>query len=115
MKHRRPARCQWAEIELVPVADGFVPGASSRQLLTRESGCATKEEGVAGARARTVVKLSVVCGEPSPFVAHRLKDDGFVPPVNEIVPDITRIAAFGPRWSNLRALQETCHERRYVE
>ena len=72
-------------------------------------------KGVAGARARTRFTFIYASHPPSPFVAHRLKDDGFVPPVNEIVPDITLITAFGPRWSNLRALQETCHERRYVE
>lgn len=32
---------------------------------------------------------------------------GFVPAGNEIVPDITYLAAFGPRWGNLDALRES--------
>jgi hypothetical protein len=35
-------------------------------------------------------------------------DSGFVPPDDEIVPDITLFLAFGPPWSNLGALREIC-------
>ena len=83
--------------------------------MKEQSGSPTKEEGCRRSAGAHRVNAQLRVASAAPFVANRLKDDGFVPPVNEIVPAITLIAAFGPRWSNLGALQETCHERRYVE
>ena len=69
--------------------------------MKEQSGGSTKEERGRQSAGAHRLTFSYASHAPSPFVAHHLKDDGFVPLVNEIVPDITLIAAFGPRWSNL--------------
>jgi hypothetical protein len=87
MKRLQPPRRLRVRIELVPCSDEFVPSHFARQCQKGQAA------GTVGTPRQT----------PSPAGCR-----GFVPAGNEIVPDITYFAAFGPLWSNLGALRESC-------
>ena len=87
MKHALPPRCLRVPIELVPLADEFVPTpawGTHRRKMTANSPLERRggQDGLVGT--------------------------GFVPPGNEIVPDIALFGALGPSWSTLCALREIC-------